>query len=62
MTKPYGRWHYEYVPGAPEGKRWRIGDADDDNVGNYATEGEAKLIVRNHNAKVDDSIPDAWRF
>lgn len=60
MTKPYGEWHYEYIPHRSNGRCWRVGDADDDCVADYETEDEAKAVVREHNAHVQH--PSGWKY
>lgn len=44
------RWHYEFIKGRERGHQWRVGNADDDVVTDFATEAEAKRFVQNHNA------------
>lgn len=43
-------WHYEYIPGRTNGRKWRVGDAGDDMVTDYETEREALAIVAANNA------------
>ena len=53
MSKPLGKYHYEFIKGRAKGHQWRIGDQDDDMVTDFATESEARVFVDEHNRKVE---------
>lgn len=53
-----GPWHYEFIAGRPLGHQWRVADADDDVVTDFATEAEARDHVQQHHKQPD---PETWR-
>lgn len=53
MTKPLGKYHYEFIKNRNNGRPWRVGDQDDDPVTDFVTEAEAKEYVDTHNRLVD---------
>lgn len=52
MSKPIGKYHYEFVEARGKGHQWRVGDEDDDPVTDFATRREAKAFVDEHNKKL----------
>ena len=55
--KPF---HYEYIPARGEGHEYRVGDANDDVVCDFGTEGEAQTYVRDANGRTQ--TPSSWKF
>lgn len=54
-----GLWHYELVEGRPIGHRWRVADADDDVICDFATAEEARAFVEEHNRN-EKPHSDLW--
>ena len=55
--------HYEFIPGRPVGKQWRVGDENDDPVADFASESEALAYVYANNDKAfKDRQSQGWRY
>ncbi len=64
MSKRHQKWHYEHLPvgdGLSKIAPYRIADEEDDYIDRVATEKEAQIIVREHNANVPP-VPDTWKY
>lgn len=60
--KHSGPWHYEYIAGREKGHQWRVADADDDVIRDFASEAEAQEFVRKNNADLAPPQNPNWRY